>query len=114
MEVAKELIEKAFNSNSSKYKYVFAIIDKRWECQLHHPLHVVGYYLNLEYFYNKPEIENCLKLVKSHEVKDMISVQLAEYKGVRGLFGIGVAIRQRSILAPGKMEVHFFTIIGRM
>ncbi|XP_050910069.1 uncharacterized protein LOC127123936 [Lathyrus oleraceus] len=64
MVVAKESIEKVFNSNSSKYKAVFVIIDKRWECQLHHPLHSAGYYLNPEYYYEKPEIENDPKLVR--------------------------------------------------
>ncbi|KAI5440288.1 hypothetical protein KIW84_025566 [Lathyrus oleraceus] len=65
MVVAKESIEKVFNSNSSKYKAVFVIIDKRWECQLHHPLHSAGYYLNPEYYYEKPEIENDPKLIHS-------------------------------------------------
>ncbi|KAI5389362.1 hypothetical protein KIW84_074856 [Lathyrus oleraceus] len=111
MGVAKESIEKAFNSNSSKYKAVFDIIDKRWECQLHHPLHSAGYYLNPEYYYEKPEIENGPKLVRglrkcietlseSDEVEDKISVQLAQYKGATGLFGIRVVIRQRMTLAP--------------
>ena len=123
MVVAKESIEKVFNSNSSKYKAVFVIIDKRWECQLHHPLHSAGYYLNPEYYYEKPEIENDPKLVRglskcietlseSDEVEDKISVQLAQYKGATGLFGIRATIRQRLTLAPGKMEVNFFTIIG--
>ncbi|KAI5440894.1 hypothetical protein KIW84_010383 [Lathyrus oleraceus] len=111
MGVAKESIEKTFNSNSSKYKVVFDIIDKRWECQLHHPLHSTGYYLNLEYYYEKPEIENDLKLVRglrkcietlseSDEVEDKISVQLAQYKDATCLFGIRAAIRQRLTLAP--------------
>nr|KYP70095.1 hypothetical protein KK1_009303 [Cajanus cajan] len=33
-----------------KYTDIFAIIDKRWDCQLHHPLHATKYYLNLEFF----------------------------------------------------------------
>ncbi|XP_050886272.1 uncharacterized protein LOC127091628 [Lathyrus oleraceus] len=111
--VAKESIEKAFNSNSSKYKAIFDIIDKRWECQLHHPLHSAGYYLNPEYYYEKPEIENDLKLVRglrkcietlseSDEVEDKISVQLAQYKGATGVFGIRAIIRQRMTLAPAE------------
>lgn len=59
-----KLIEKAFNLNSSKCKAVFEIIDKKWECQLHHPLHVAGYYLNPEYYYDKLKIKNDLKLVR--------------------------------------------------
>ncbi|KAI5444718.1 hypothetical protein KIW84_013119 [Lathyrus oleraceus] len=86
MGVAKESIERAFNSNSSKYKFVFDIIDKRWECQLHHPLHSTGYYLKPEYYYEKPEIENDHKL----------------YKGVIGLFGIRAEIRQGLTLAQAE------------
>ncbi|CAI8605679.1 unnamed protein product [Vicia faba] len=76
MGVAKESIEKAFSSNSSKYKVVFEIIDERWECQLHHPLHSA--------------------------VEDLISEQLSQYTGTTGLFGIRAAIRQRSTLAPAE------------
>ncbi|XP_058784887.1 uncharacterized protein LOC131659755 [Vicia villosa] len=97
MRVAKEWIEKTFSSNSSKYKAVFEIIDKRWECQLHHPLHVAGHYLNPEYYYSKPEIETNARLVRglrkcietlseSDEVEDLISVQLAQYRGAIDLF----------------------------
>lgn len=122
MGVVKESIEKAFNSNSSKYKAVFDIIDKRWECQLYHLLDSASYYLNPEYYYEKPEIKNDPKLVRglrkcietlseNDEVEDKISVQLAQYKVATGLFGIRAAIRQRLTLAPGKMEVNFFTII---
>ncbi|XP_050916790.1 uncharacterized protein LOC127131960 [Lathyrus oleraceus] len=114
MRVAKESIEKAFNSNSSKYKVVFDIIDKRWECQLHHPLHSAGYYLNPAYYYEKQEIDSDPKLVrglrkcidtlsKSDEVEDKISIQLEQYKGATYLFGIRVTIRQRLTLAPSKM-----------
>ena len=115
MGVAKESIEKAFSSNSSKYEAVFEIIDKRWECQLHHPLHSAGHYLNPEYYYSKPEIENNGRLVRglrkcietlseSYAVEDLISEQLSQYRGATGLFGIRAAIRQRSTLAPGKMK----------
>ncbi|CAE5979608.1 unnamed protein product [Arabidopsis arenosa] len=33
------------------YKEAFEIIDRRWNCQLHHPLHAVGYCLNPEFQY---------------------------------------------------------------
>lgn len=46
MDRAKESIAKAFNSVENKYKEVFKIIDARWDIQLHHPLHGVGYFLN--------------------------------------------------------------------
>ncbi|RDY10426.1 hypothetical protein CR513_05060, partial [Mucuna pruriens] len=46
MDGAKEAIRKAFNDNEDKYKDIFAIIDRRWDCQLHHPLHAASYFLN--------------------------------------------------------------------
>ena len=58
MDRAKEAIQRAFNNNERKYKDIFAIIDKRWDCQLHHPLHAAGYYLNPKFFYTNPNIDN--------------------------------------------------------
>ncbi|KAH1198220.1 hypothetical protein GmHk_18G051832 [Glycine max] len=55
---AKEAIQRAFNNNEGKYKDILAIIDKRWDCQLHHPLHATGYYLNPKFFYTNPNIDN--------------------------------------------------------
>lgn len=42
MDRAKEVIQKTFDGDESKYKNVFAIIDKRWEEQLQQPLHLPG------------------------------------------------------------------------
>ncbi|KAL8161316.1 hypothetical protein V2J09_012805 [Rumex salicifolius] len=51
--VAKNILDMA------KYKDIFEIIDKRWECQLHHPLYATGYFLNPEFFYANPEEAQC-------------------------------------------------------
>ena len=58
MNRAKDIIVRSFNGNEEQYKEIFNIIDKRWEIQLHWPLHATGYFLNLEFFYHKPEIEH--------------------------------------------------------
>ncbi|RVW92375.1 hypothetical protein CK203_032491 [Vitis vinifera] len=58
MNRAKDTIVRSFNGNEEKYKEIFNIIDKRWEIQLHRPLHAAGYFLNLKFFYDKPEIEH--------------------------------------------------------
>ncbi|RVW84749.1 hypothetical protein CK203_046690 [Vitis vinifera] len=58
MNRAKDTIVRSFNANEEKYKEIFNIIDKRWEIQLHRPLHAVEYFLNLKFFYDKPEIEH--------------------------------------------------------
>ncbi|KAK9995175.1 hypothetical protein SO802_024878 [Lithocarpus litseifolius] len=56
MDRAKEAIIKAFNENEEKYSNIFKIIDERWECQLHRPLHAAGHFLNPEFFYFDPSI----------------------------------------------------------
>ena len=50
MTTAKEIIVKSFLGNEEKYKEIFQIINRRWEIQLHQPLHVARYFLNLEVF----------------------------------------------------------------
>nr|GMD88020.1 uncharacterized protein LOC109167856 [Ipomoea batatas] len=55
MEITKQAIEKAFNNNSSKYKKIFEIIDRRWSSQLRQPLHAAAYYLNPDYFWYRSE-----------------------------------------------------------
>ena len=46
MKKAKEIIVKSFNGNEEKYREIMEIIDRRWEVQLHWPLHSAGYFLN--------------------------------------------------------------------
>ncbi|KAG7567725.1 Leucine-rich repeat [Arabidopsis thaliana x Arabidopsis arenosa] len=51
MDRAKESIAGTFKGREEKYKEAFEIIDRRWNCHLHHPLHVAGYYLNPKFQY---------------------------------------------------------------
>ena len=46
MNGAKETIVKSFFGNAEKYEEIFEIIDRRWEIQLHQPLHAATYFLN--------------------------------------------------------------------
>ncbi|XP_027915193.1 uncharacterized protein LOC114174556 [Vigna unguiculata] len=62
MEKAKESIMKSFNNDESKYNDVFTIIDNRWTCQLHRPLHAAGHFLNPEFFYSNPDMEYDLEV----------------------------------------------------
>ncbi|XP_027350930.1 uncharacterized protein LOC113861986 isoform X1 [Abrus precatorius] len=113
---AKESIQNAFKGNVDKYKEIFAIIDRRWECQLHHPLHAAGYYLNPQFFYSNKQIENdpevveglykCIeRLCTSEDDVDNATVQLSTYRRAEGLFGLSGAKRQRATMAPGKRFV---------
>ncbi|KAH1189697.1 hypothetical protein GmHk_20G057422 [Glycine max] len=82
MDKAKETIIKSFNNNESKYKDVFAIIDKRWNCQLHRPLHAAAHFLNPEFFYDNTNLEfdfevtnglfECIKLIPQFDVQQKI------------------------------------------
>lgn len=46
MDRAKEATAKSFKGKKEKYEKVFEMIDRRWDCQLHQPLHAEGYFLN--------------------------------------------------------------------
>ncbi|KAK4581633.1 hypothetical protein RGQ29_025003 [Quercus rubra] len=111
MDRAKEAIIKAFNENEERYSNIFKIIDERWECQLHRPLHAAGHLLNPEYFYFDDNIATnheitaglyaCIqRLVPTAEIQDKIMVELPIYKKAEGLFGIELAKRSRKTRAP--------------
>ncbi|XP_073120500.1 uncharacterized protein [Henckelia pumila] len=111
MDRAKEAIAASFNMNEEKYRGVFEIINRRWNVQLHHPLHAAGYFLNPEFFYTNPYIENdaevleglykCIaRLVRGEDLQDKITNQLEKYKNAEGLFGLPMAIRQRASKSP--------------
>ena len=113
MDRAKQAIIKAFNENEERYTNIFKIIDERWECQLHQPLHAVGYFLNPKYFYFDDNIATnheitarlyaCMqRLVPIAEIQDKIMAELPIYKKAEGLFGIELAKRSRKTRAPGK------------
>ncbi|XP_021988798.1 uncharacterized protein LOC110885413 [Helianthus annuus] len=97
---AKSTIEKAFNLKNELYVKTFDIIDKRWECQLHKPLHAAGHYLNPSIFYeNKIEIMENVEVIDgllecierlSHggeEEQKKITSELTRYQNAEGLFG---------------------------
>lgn len=124
MDRAKETIASSFKENEERYKEIFEIIDRRWECQLHRPLHAAGYFLNPEYFYANPAIEQdeevmsglykCIaRLVPSIEMQDKIANELTLYKKGDGLFGIAMAIRHRKTKSPGNLFMSLCFILDR-
>ncbi|KAL4614173.1 hypothetical protein ACB092_07G034900 [Castanea dentata] len=112
MDQAKEAISLSFKEREDQYREIFEIIDRRWECQLHLPLHAAGYFLNPEYFYdNRSKIEQDVKvmsglykcierLVPETKKQDKISEELELYKEEEGVFGMHMAIRHRKKDAP--------------
>ncbi|KAJ9561060.1 hypothetical protein OSB04_006220 [Centaurea solstitialis] len=111
MDRAKEAIAKSFNNIEDKYKDVYVIIDKRWECQLHQPLHAAGNYLNPQLFYSNPEIQEdaevtsglfkCVeRLVRDKQERSKIIDQLSLYRNDEGIFGMDLCIQHRDTKSP--------------
>ncbi|XP_022014421.1 uncharacterized protein LOC110913912 [Helianthus annuus] len=99
MKVAKELIAASFKNKEAKYREIFKIIDKRWDCQLHQPLHATGYYFNPGLYYNNPEVEDatevisglqaCItKLILTEDEQIQINTELLLYRRADGIFRI--------------------------
>ncbi|XP_021990733.1 uncharacterized protein LOC110887342 [Helianthus annuus] len=110
---AKEAIAASFLNRKAEYKKAFAIIDKRWECHLHRPLHAAGFFffLNPEMYYDNQEkasggpirrgLIDCIgRLVVDPHTQDIISSQLDSYQEAIGVFGNPMAIRQRKTRSP--------------
>eukprot|EP00253_Pinus_taeda_P011454 PITA_11454 len=51
MDQAKEQIKRAYKDKVANYGPIWAIIDERWNNQLHRPIHAAGYFLNPGYHY---------------------------------------------------------------
>ncbi|GAB2299875.1 hypothetical protein Dimus_038588 [Dionaea muscipula] len=122
MDKAKETIIKSFNEREERFQTIVEIIDRRWSCQLHHPLHAAGYFLNPQYYYNDPTIEQnedimvglykCVeKLNPVLKIQDKIMRELTLYKRSEGVFGERLAIRHRSDFAPGNLLKYIFLSI---
>ena len=124
MDKAKETIIKSFNNNESKYKDVFAIIDKRWNCQLHRPLHAAAHFLNPEFFYDNTDLEfdfevtnglfECIKkLIPQFDVQQKILTELHLYKIGADHFGSDFAMAQRKTHSPSKklLSYYFFYVL---
>eukprot|EP00253_Pinus_taeda_P016915 PITA_16915 len=55
MDQAKEQIKAVYKDKVAKYGPIWAIIDERWNNQLHRPIHAAGYFLNPRYHYKAKE-----------------------------------------------------------
>ena len=109
---AKETIVKSFLGTEEKYKEIFEIIDRRWEIQLHQPLHAAGYFLIPEVFYDKPELEHdeaimrqlykCIeRMIKHVDTREKAVDELSIHIKAEGVFGMDLTIRKRKTITPG-------------
>ena len=83
-----------------RYEDVLKIIDHRWEIQLHRPLHAAAYYLNPKIHYRpgfkasydvKQGLYACMERMLTSEERDLVDLQLEEFKDRSGLFGSSAA-----------------------
>ncbi|XP_035830159.1 uncharacterized protein LOC110876891 [Helianthus annuus] len=118
MKMAKELIAASFKNKEAKYREIFKIIDKRWDCQLHQPLHAARYYLNPGLYYNNPEVEDatevisglqtCItKLILTEDEQIQINTELLLYRRADGIFGYPMAEKMRAKLAPAEWWLQY-------
>ncbi|XP_076936260.1 uncharacterized protein LOC143603320 [Bidens hawaiensis] len=118
MDRAKKIIAASFKNKQEKYKEIFKIIDKRWNCQLHRPLHLAGYYLNPSLYYNNPDVEDdseilgwlhsCIdKLALTEEVKSKIHLEIPLYRHAEGIFGTPFSKKMRATLAPAEWWMQY-------
>ncbi|XP_021986007.1 uncharacterized protein LOC110882240 [Helianthus annuus] len=109
----KKTIAKALGKDSTDYMMVASIIDNRWSCQLHHPLHAAGYYFNPEFYCTNPDIENnkevsdglieCIKrLVPNKQKQDSIMKEMVIWVNQEGSFGLEMAKRGIGNIAPAE------------
>ncbi|RVW17887.1 hypothetical protein CK203_093585 [Vitis vinifera] len=80
MNRAKDAIVRSFNGNEEKYKEIFNIIDKRWEIQLHRPLHAEG----------------------DPAKQEKVVAEVSLFTNAQGLFGNELAVRTRKTRAPAE------------
>ncbi|GKD96187.1 hypothetical protein Tco_1380084 [Tanacetum coccineum] len=59
MDRLKETISTSFANKEVHYRKAFEIIDRRWDFQLHRPLHAAGHFLNPQWFYDKSKNVDC-------------------------------------------------------
>ncbi|XP_027177656.1 uncharacterized protein LOC113776795 [Coffea eugenioides] len=107
---AKEEIKQNVNNIRKRYESAFAIIDKRWEDQLSHPLHAAGYYLNPQFQYSpdfqsdaniKRGLYDCIaKMVPESGERVKIDLQLDDFRHANGLFGHENAVLTRNKKSP--------------
>ncbi|RVW53097.1 hypothetical protein CK203_080670 [Vitis vinifera] len=83
MNRAKDAIVRSFNGNEEKYKEIFNIIDKRWEIQLHRPLHAAG-------------------LTRDPAKQEKVVAEVSLFTNAKDYSGNELAVRTRKTRAPAE------------
>lgn len=112
IERAKLAIQEYYKGIEQKYQPIWDIIDKRWNMQLHSPLHAAAAFLNPSSFYNpnfKIDLrmrngfqEAMIKLALTDKDKIEITKEHPVYINAQGALGTDFAVMGRTLNAPGK------------
>eukprot|EP00253_Pinus_taeda_P016683 PITA_16683 len=109
MDQEKEQLQTTYKDRLAKYGCIWEIIDNKWNNQLHHPIHAVGYFLNQKYHYKawlgdlqdgevRARLIDCLEcMVPSHANYLEIHRQLTLFSTTAGPFGKILAKMERDV-----------------
>ena len=116
MDQAKEQIKTAYKDRVAKYGPIWAIIDERWNNQLHRPIHAAGYFLNPRYHYKAKEsgalrgevrdgLVDCIeRMIPLESDQLQINQQVTSFSNATGTFGKNLAKIAREADKPGKQK----------
>ncbi|TXG51088.1 hypothetical protein EZV62_023612 [Acer yangbiense] len=111
IERAKLVIQAYYKGVEEKYVPIWEIIDRRWNIQLHSPLHAAAAFLNPSIFYNpnfKIDLrmrngfqEAMIKLATTDKDKIEITKEHPIYINAQGALGTDFAVMGRTLNSPG-------------
>eukprot|EP00253_Pinus_taeda_P028702 PITA_28702 len=111
MDQAKEHIKAVYKDRVAKYGPIWAIIDERWNNQLHRPIHAAGYFLNPRYHYKAKESGALRGEVRDGLIDRMIPLesdqleihrQATTFNNASGTFGKNLAKIAREADEPAQ------------
>ena len=103
----------------AKYGPIWAIIDQRWNNQLHRPIYAAGYFLNPRYHYKAKESRALRGEVRDGLIDyidrmiplecDQLEIhrQVTTFSTASGTFGKNLAKIARKVDEPGKQKFQF-------
>eukprot|EP00253_Pinus_taeda_P010769 PITA_10769 len=114
MDQAKEHIKTVYKDRVAKYGPIWAIIDERWNNQLHRPIHAAGYFLNPRYHYKAKEsgalrgevrdgLIDCIdRMIPLESDQLKIHRQVTTFSNASGTFGKNLAKIAREVDEPAQ------------
>ena len=119
MDQEKEQIKRAYKNRVAKYGPIWAIIDERWNNQLHRPIHAAGYFLNPWYHYKAKEsgalrvevrdgLIDCIDfMIPLDSNQREIHRQVTTFSNALGTFGKNLAKIAKEADELGKQKFQF-------